>query len=149
MMRGETVKLFEEGGWLDGEDASIDEWGGALSECDGEAVALPMLSIPLPTKKLVKKYPSKSLKELKTFLVMTLWNEFAIECPVSVWKDQVLHSRLSFPLHVDMSDVLRWKWAVEFVAGMHKGDEAVDWEEEEEDEDGSEGDEEENGSWFY
>jgi selenocysteine lyase/cysteine desulfurase len=75
---------------------------------------VPMLSIPLPTNKLLatarfnhmEGLPQR-LKYLKQHLVLKLWNEYAIEVPVFVWKDCILGVRISFGRHVEMDDIRR------------------------------------------
>jgi selenocysteine lyase/cysteine desulfurase len=74
----------------------------------------PMLSIPLPTNKLLVAarfnhtlgIPQR-LKWLKHHLVLKLWNEYAIEVPVFVWKDLILGVRISFGRHVTIDDIRR------------------------------------------
>ena len=91
---------------------------------------LPMLSIPLPTDRLVKaaqfhppptthdfdprifnadmyRVPiDEKLKGLKNNLGSTLWNEYSIEVPIFVFQPQCcLGVRISFNRHVQLSDI--------------------------------------------
>jgi hypothetical protein len=87
-------------------------WGGVYTLGD---VALPMLAIPLPTSKLLtaaifeddELELEKRLKLLKKYIVLTLWEEYAIEVPVFVWKKVTLGVRISFGRRVVIADIER------------------------------------------
>jgi selenocysteine lyase/cysteine desulfurase len=87
-------------------------WGDVYTSGD---LALPMLAIPLPTSKLLASAAfedtelklEKRLKLLKKYIVLTLWEEYAIEVPVFVWGNTTLGVRISFGRRVAIKDIER------------------------------------------
>lgn len=94
-------------------------WGLTDSECHiwtacdtDEAKSIPVLSLPLPTQLLLDSVSSErcgdeqaKLKYLKRYVNSTLWERFAIECPVFIWQQATLAVRISLPLYVQLQDV--------------------------------------------
>ena len=109
-LRSESFKLLSEAWGLAAEET--EQWGGLYSLGD---VALPMVAIPLPTKKLVDAAQfendglalGEKLKLLKNHLVPKLWEEYAIEVPIFVWKQTIVGVRISFGRHVMIEDIIR------------------------------------------
>jgi selenocysteine lyase/cysteine desulfurase len=87
---------------------------------------LSMLSIPLPTERLLEAVTfsdhassllpiAKKLKLLKKHIVPSLWQDYAIEVPVFVWTGttpSLLGVRLSFGRHVKLADIARLAEAI-------------------------------------
>ena len=130
-MRRVALEMFGDDEWLGGEEDDVKSclWGGVGMEADEEEVSIPMISFPLPTRKLLEKAEERNggrkgkkveLKDVKTWLVKALWEGFAIECPVSVWKregeagkeKELLTARISLPLGVERYDLERFKDAI-------------------------------------
>jgi selenocysteine lyase/cysteine desulfurase len=111
LLRAQSMVVLRNAWGLDEEEAQL--WGGAA-----DVVALPMLAIPLPTSKLLQAttFPqhdettvtlAKQLKLLKAHLVLKLWQEYAIEVPVFVWKNEIVGVRISFGRKVVIQDIER------------------------------------------
>lgn len=109
-LRSQSQSLLKEAWGLTVEET--ERWGGLYSLGD---VALPMLTIPLPTEKLLKAATfetedlalGKKLGILKKRIVPKLWEEYAIEVPVFVWKQTSLGMRISFGRQVEIGDIER------------------------------------------
>jgi hypothetical protein len=117
-LRAQSTIVLSQAWGLDDEEAHM--WGGGV-------VALPMLAIPLPTSKLLQATTwtcehdeatltlAKQLKLLRNHLVPKLWQEFAIEVPVFVWKNEILGVRISFGRKVVMQDMERLGDAINII----------------------------------
>jgi hypothetical protein len=122
-LRAQSIVVLSVAWGLDDDEAQM--WGGDAT-CLGTyaadvVVALPMLAIPLPTSKLLQAttYPqernndettmtlAKQLQLLKNHLVPKLWQEYAIEIPVFVWKNEIVGVRISFGRKVVIQDIER------------------------------------------
>jgi selenocysteine lyase/cysteine desulfurase len=120
LLRAQSIVVLRNAWGLDEEEANM--WGGCLGT--GDVVALPMLAIPLPTSKLLQATTcpqgndcktvslAKQLKRLKNHLVPKLWQEYAIEVPVFVWKNEIVGIRISFGRTVVIEDIERLSDAI-------------------------------------
>jgi hypothetical protein len=130
-MRALSIVVLSKAWGLDDNEAQIWGGGGCLGtttadENDDVLVALPMLAIPLPTSKLLQAIQgnwnddetttmtttntmtlAKQLKCLKNHLVPELWQDYAIEVPVFVWKNEILGVRISFDRKAVIQDIER------------------------------------------
>lgn len=109
-LRSESCTVLSDAWGLTAEEAS--RWGGLYSLGD---IALPMLAMPLPTRQLLNAATfendsltlGKRLKLVKKHLVQKLWEDFAIEVPIFVWKQTMVGVRISFGRHLVIDDIRR------------------------------------------
>jgi hypothetical protein len=110
-LRAKSVEILQTKWELTTEE--VHTWTGGHD--DDNSYPLPMLSIPLPTSKLMGAarfsnnplaMPQK-LRLLKKYLVPKLWMEYAIEVPIFVFREEQLGIRLSFGRHVVEQDIER------------------------------------------
>jgi hypothetical protein len=114
----QSIVVLSKAWGLDDGEAQI--WGGAGCLGTADKVALPMLAIPLPTSRLLKATTfrqrnsdettmslAKQLKILKSHLVPKLWQDYALEVPVFVWKNEIVGIRISFGRNVVIQDIER------------------------------------------
>ena len=126
-LRAQSIVVLSEAWGLDDDEAQL--WGGAGCRLGtADVVALPMLAIPLPTSKLLQATTfqkqdndettmtlADQLKILKNHLVPKLWQEYAIEVPVFVWKNEIVGTRISFGRNVVMQDIERLGDAINII----------------------------------
>jgi hypothetical protein len=89
-------------------------WRGGVkfsSDCD-EGIGFKMKSVVLPTSRLTEAFKNNDLAIVKSSLQNKLWNDYKIEVPVGVWKDEIV-VRISFSRDVDVSVLQRFKDVVE------------------------------------
>ena len=87
----------------------VEVWGGVADEHEGGShVSLPMLSLMLPTSRLMKAMEcGGDIRRLKKELNLRLWEVYAIEVPVFVWKENVA-VRISYGRDVTVDSVKRY-----------------------------------------
>jgi len=91
VFREEVFRIWKEGFNMNDEEVKV--FGGVTAEFD---VALPMVSLLLPTDRLLTAFPGEDVNSIKKILTPKLWEEFGIEVPVFVWKEERLAVRISY-----------------------------------------------------
>ncbi|GMH52688.1 hypothetical protein TrST_g1463 [Triparma strigata] len=91
VFREEVFRIWKEG--FNMNDLEVKVFGGVTTDFD---VALPMVSLLLPTERLLTAFPGEDVNSIKKLLTPKLWEEYGIEVPVFVWKEERLAVRISY-----------------------------------------------------